>query len=211
MHIEYNGIKYREHPKQPYFYCARKGKRYSRSLHRQMWYDVYGEIPAGHDIHHKDGNPYNNTIENFEVISRSDHQRIHAIQRVKENREWFIKFQKKGIELAKEWHASDAGIEWHRQHAKNFNFGNFEYGNGECANCGKHFVRKSWQNEFCSNNCKSISRRKSGVDNITQNCARCGTEFIKNKYARVKFCTRSCAAKQRISNRREKDRQKESI
>jgi hypothetical protein len=31
------------------------------------------------------------------------------------NPEWFIEFQKKGVETAKEWHKSEDGLEWHKQ------------------------------------------------------------------------------------------------
>ena len=40
--------------------------------HRVIWEQKYGQIPAGHNIQFKDGNPLNCTIENFYMISRSD-------------------------------------------------------------------------------------------------------------------------------------------
>ena len=35
------------------------------SLHREIWRDHFGPIPDGHHIHHIDGNPDNNDIENL--------------------------------------------------------------------------------------------------------------------------------------------------
>lgn len=48
--------------------------------HRLVWRAHNGDIPAGHVIHHSDGNPLNNSIENLQCLSRSEHRQIHARQ-----------------------------------------------------------------------------------------------------------------------------------
>ena len=42
-------------------------------VHRLEWEKHNGEIPKGYIIHHKDENKYNWSIENLEMIKRSDH------------------------------------------------------------------------------------------------------------------------------------------
>jgi len=56
------------------------GKTYgSRSLmHRDVWEYHNGEIPPDHDIHHKDRDKTNNTIENLELLLKSEHARRYS-------------------------------------------------------------------------------------------------------------------------------------
>lgn len=53
-----------------------KPKR-TRHLHRAVWEAEHGPIPAGHHIHHRDGNKLNNEISNLECLSHGEHQRHH--------------------------------------------------------------------------------------------------------------------------------------
>lgn len=61
----------------------RKGSPYKRVIdsngsdyeHRVAYREIHGEIPIGHDVHHKDGDKTNNDPENLQALSRSDHQR----------------------------------------------------------------------------------------------------------------------------------------
>lgn len=45
--------------------------------HRRIWFDKHGTIPAGHVIHHKNGDRKDNRISNLECLSRADHSRHH--------------------------------------------------------------------------------------------------------------------------------------
>ena len=35
-------------------------------------------VPPGYDVHYKDLNPENNSPENLQMLSHSDHQKLHA-------------------------------------------------------------------------------------------------------------------------------------
>lgn len=48
--------------------------------HRLVYESYYGKIPDGYDVHHIDGDTYNNDIDNLECLSHSDHSRITAIE-----------------------------------------------------------------------------------------------------------------------------------
>src|SRR4051812_34878129 len=51
------------------------------SLHRAVWQSAHGAIPAGHEIHHKDGDPLNNDLANLECVNITEHRRQHALAR----------------------------------------------------------------------------------------------------------------------------------
>lgn len=44
--------------------------------HRFIASELYGDL-GSNIVHHKDGNPFNNTIKNLEVVSKAEHNRIH--------------------------------------------------------------------------------------------------------------------------------------
>lgn len=46
-------------------------------LHRKVWLDHHGSIPAGRNIHHKDGNKRNNEIENLALQDTVSHSRLY--------------------------------------------------------------------------------------------------------------------------------------
>jgi predicted nucleic acid-binding Zn ribbon protein len=182
----FNGKKY-------YLY---EGERYfskgSTRLHTEVWKYYKGDIPKGYHVHHVDGNTSNNDISNLNLILASLHLRYEGKKRFKNNPEWAKDFHAKGIEKAKEWHASEEGREWHRKHAEKFDFGNKTYGEKKCIVCESIFTSKTNGQKFCSNKCKSKYRRESGVDNIEKICIKCGKVFIGGKYLKTKTCSNSC-------------------
>src|SRR4051812_22475800 len=95
----------------PYFQC--RGVR----LHRKVWEYHNGEIPAGFHVHHKDHNRSNNEIGNLALISKAEHMSLHS--RTPEAREHQKKQIKYMQELAKAWHKTEEGREFHSKHGKN--------------------------------------------------------------------------------------------
>lgn len=83
--IFYNGKKYNRYPNSKssslrrYYYRHDKWKESPVALHRQIWIDNHGPIPEGWDIHHKDGNPDNNSIENLEALPPKEHRNKHPM------------------------------------------------------------------------------------------------------------------------------------
>jgi hypothetical protein len=73
--MEYDGFKLR---KTLGYWVLCKGYSKTVYLHRYVWEKAYGEIPSGMVIHHKDGDRGNYSLDNLEMISKSDHRRIHA-------------------------------------------------------------------------------------------------------------------------------------
>ncbi len=48
--------------------------------HRLVWESYHGLIPLGYDIHHTDGDTYNNDIDNLECLSHEDHCTLTALE-----------------------------------------------------------------------------------------------------------------------------------
>lgn len=51
--------------------------RYVYEHHCVWWRNTGDVVPDGFLIHHKDGDKHNNRFENLEIVSRSDHSRMH--------------------------------------------------------------------------------------------------------------------------------------
>ena len=54
-----------------------KHHKLSKVNYRKIWEAVNGKIPPGHHIHHIDGNPYNNLLENHVCVTAEEHANIH--------------------------------------------------------------------------------------------------------------------------------------
>jgi hypothetical protein len=47
-------------------------------LHVFIWEQAHGEKPDGYEVHHKDRNKGNYDLSNLELLTNSDHGRVHA-------------------------------------------------------------------------------------------------------------------------------------
>lgn len=52
-------------------------KSLSRYHARRIWIEVNGPIPKGMQLHHRDGNPYNNSLDNLMVCTPEEHIKLH--------------------------------------------------------------------------------------------------------------------------------------
>lgn len=46
-------------------------------IHVDMWEDAYGKKPEKMEIHHRDFNKRSNFLENFQLLTHRDHNRVH--------------------------------------------------------------------------------------------------------------------------------------
>ena len=184
-----------------------EGKKYHynssvrRHLHQYIWEEANGAIPEGWEVHHKDLNPYNNDLSNLEAMPAEEHRAIHR-ELNKNNPErmafWRDNLNEKARPKACEWHGSEAGIAWHKEHYERMKDKLHQTITIKCDCCGEEaVVPKNKRNRFCSNRCKSKWRRDNGLDNITKTCLVCNKEYVTNKYSKTKACSRSCASKLR--------------
>ena len=201
----FNDIKFTRDDHTGYYLNSTIRKR----MHIYVWEYYNGKIPKGYEVHHKDFDRSNNDISNLQLLTRSEHRKLHSESLTQEQRDWKrnnlnVNARPKAIE----WHKSEEGRKWHSEQAKVTLAKTHQQVEMVCVNCGKSYIGEH-KSKFCSNNCKSAYRRKSGVDNITEICAICGLEFQTNKYRKSQTCSRHCAMiyKWRIQNESKKSNQ----
>ena len=163
-----------------------------KRLHRVVYEDHHGPIPEGHHIHHKDHDRHNNAIENLELMTASDHLSYHRSLQPD------IEFSQAARDAAAEWHGSEEGRAWHKEHYEAHAHLLHKKGKFTCKHCGTDYeavISYTHGNDYCSNKCKTAARLKSGVDDVVRVCVVCSTEFTINKYVKTETCSKSCGAK----------------
>lgn len=187
-----DGYSFRRDKKTGYYLSSIKIGDKRMRLHVYVWEKANGKLPKGYSVHHKDKNKRNNEIENLELLTKKEHAELHGRTMSEERRKLMAKnVMENAMPKAKAWHGTSAGIQWHRDHAKDV-WEKAQLRKYLCTFCGEEFETKNsyseGSNTFCSNKCKAAFRRASGVDDITKICERCGNEYRANKYQKTKYC-----------------------
>ena len=182
------------------FALVKGGKYFSnttlhKSMHRYVWEYYNGEIPKGFDIHHKDGNRYNNDISNLECIEHVEHEQLHGKNLSEEERAWRRNnLNNTARPKAIVWHKSDAGIAWHREQVKHRKDNRSEV-ICECLQCKKQFItynNAKKPKKFCTGACAQKYRRDNGLGKVDAICEVCGKHFMTDKYRPNRTCGKSC-------------------
>jgi hypothetical protein len=74
--IEFNGFKYTK--RKDGYYRKTNGNR--GLLHKDVWIYYNGDVDKNYDVHHKDKNLDNNSIENLQLLSKSEHGKMHSVE-----------------------------------------------------------------------------------------------------------------------------------
>lgn len=187
-----------------YYLCGRYFQRDGRRLHREVWAAANGAIPDGWHVHHRDGNCSNNHPSNLQILSAVEHLSHHAVEYSQSAlQRWHSGHGATMLELAAQWHKSDEGRQWHREHYQRHKDKLHEKRfTRSCVVCGSRYATASKRSCFCSRNCKAEHRRRSGVDDESRICAVCGSTFTINKYKPACTCSRACRAKVAWERRR---------
>ena len=206
--VEFQGFKFARYPESErnsdrvYFtgWVVWNGKRKKERLHRFIWMVENGDIPNGYHIHHADENPLNNTLGNLDCIKGFDHLSFHGKNVTAERAEQRTKhLVEVAIPKAAEWHRSEQGREWHKEHATRV----YEAARRDvtCIECGQIRSSGNSRTQFCSTRCKNRYNmridRANGIYNETRNCGQCGKEFSVYRWSKIRNCSRSCGAKER--------------
>jgi predicted nucleic acid-binding Zn ribbon protein len=161
---------------------------------RALWRKTYGPIPAGFHIHHVDGNVHNNRLDNLQCLPGAEHLREHMVRASPELKAVRSAAAKRNQPKTKAWHASAAGLAWHRDHGKAA-WTTRQPVRKTCVVCAAPYldITRRSDTRFCSNNCKSEWRRRSRVDDVDRVCVGCGVTFRANQYTKIRACSKTCA------------------
>lgn len=185
--VVFNGVRYLRQPGEDYYRNRRNG---GDRLHRDVWRFYHGDIPKGFDIHHKDGDPGNNDVDNLECLSKVGHGKRHGERlRTPEHLAFLAKIRP----LGDAWHQSEAGRNHHREHGRKTLKAMWEaapFREYPCVACGKPFTSRAFQTPmYCSDVCYDRNR----VRQYKRDCVYCGKEFVTGE-SRTKNCSRKCGA-----------------
>ena len=192
--IWYNGKVYRRYPeadnRTDRVYFQRPGGK--GFLHRHVWEDYNGPIPDGFHVHHLDEDAGNNDISNLALLPSSYHLSEHSKAIFLRNKSDRLKNLDKIREKASEWHRSDEGRAWHREHAKK-TITIRAVVERNCDFCGIVYkTQGNGRDKFCSDKCGAANRRELRLDNIDRICVVCGNSFSCDRYSKIKTCSRGC-------------------
>lgn len=120
-------------------------------LHRAVYSYYYGEIPDGYVIHHKDWNPYNNNIDNLQLLTRSAHKKIHNSAPCSDNNTKTVICKNCNKEfivskvLKKHFCCDKCRRAFYHEKEKIFV--------KSCQRCGKTFKTRTEKSRYCSLDC----------------------------------------------------------
>lgn len=70
------GARYVPNDRGYYIKCGNFGTQKRTRLHRDMWEHFNGPVPEGYVVHHKDHNRAHNALDNFELITKAEHDAL---------------------------------------------------------------------------------------------------------------------------------------
>ena len=140
-------------------------------MHRDVWEYHNGSIPKGYSVHHINGDPGDNRIENLECMPTGEHISLHGKENSKNKSTEQLQHLTNIRLKASEWHKSEEGRKWHRDVANKMvaegrnNGGNYPRIARTiiCCWCGGEAQKNSSKAIFCSDKCQleeSSHRRK---------------------------------------------------
>ena len=164
--IVYVGVSWHKRPS-GHYHNKRRGY-----LHRFIWQEKHGQIPHGFVIHHIDHDVNNNDISNLALMSKSDHQRHHAIGRV-------------GTERQREVARENLKRARHPKQAA-------------CIHCANQFISTAsgQPGKFCSTRCLELWRVNAFKPEIRK-CIVCSSEYLAKKSFQ-RYCCKRCNAKSTV-------------
>lgn len=144
-------------------------------------------------MHHIDENKDNNTIENLELLSRKRHQQLHGKQKYALDPDKVLESLEKARVKAVEWHKSDKGRQWHKEHRENIkDVIMLKNKVRECAYCGKIVMSHLYgKNVYCDRACEfSYIQEQGKITGKEYTCENCGKVFKWHK--EKKSCSKEC-------------------
>lgn len=181
-------------------YHRNKSEHFSKfqAIYRDVWVYYYGDIPEGdYQIHHIDGNPANNDIPNLQLLTTSEHQRLHRTKPPVEKicpicgKIFTVPLKQREKKCCSVTCANKLRARSHqRPHDERI-----------CPVCDKKFpVPPTNRNQiYCSWNCYAAAKRTIQVKRI---CPVCGKSFTPPRKNQI-YCSKKCSSKVNAQKRYE--------
>jgi len=149
----FDGLRY--HPEMGQSKTAIRRARWQA---RRLWVKTFGPLPRDMHVHHKDEDPFNNALDNLELLPGDEHNRRHTKQN------WQAGLMKpptqEALVKAAEWHRSEAGLAWHKQHGPK-TWDNRAWYSMTCEVCHDLYASPfPTRSKFCHLNCKMTALRR---------------------------------------------------
>ena len=181
-HQRFNGTNYGQTRDQHY-------KSYGL-IHRDVWSYYNGDILANYHIHHIDHNPSNNDISNLQLVTSSEHKRIHwqgtaPKQYICENcgktfmtKSTSARFCSRTCREIWQWKSGEKGSLY------------------ECPICKKKFVPCTPDQVCCSQSCAGkLYWSENRPPAVYKTCPVCGKSFaVPRDHKEQQCCSYSCSA-----------------
>lgn len=172
------------------------------SIHRDVWIYYNATVPGNeYDVHHVDFDKSNNDISNLQLLTRSEHRKIHNPKHCRRGQP----LEKEFIcdVCGKKYLAFDVGQKIHycSKHCLEKSKHLRLQKSIKCQNCGKEFAVRKYdkKTKFCSKQCASEYSHKQAVEQ--KKCPVCGKVFECYKYRRQECCSPECGNKWRSIKR----------
>lgn len=198
--VTFQGVVYRRMGGARSYYLSQSTRNAERKkakgLHVAIWECVHGaKVPTGKLVHHVDGNPFNNSPDNLCCLSVREHRQHHGGCWEKNGRT-----HKEHLDsirhLAAQWHSSEEGHAWHREHGRK-SFEKRQRMGFCCEMCGTPFESVHKNARFCCHNCDVKWRARNVRVLATRICIICGVTFTVSEpkqgtSAKRRTCGRAC-------------------
>ena len=183
-HQKFNGLVY---------YADRRHHFHKNiQLHRAVYAYYNGEnVIEGFDVHHANVNPADNNIENLQLLTRSEHQKVHGTHQAKNNSEKVCPICGKTL-ADKEPTAKYCSRECWKKSIRTFHSEE-----RSCLVCGKNFfiISENPNQKYC---CRECANKAKTFHNRNKICPACGKNFIAPAIKPYQICcSKSCASKLR--------------
>lgn len=148
--IEFLGIIFTRYKNENYYSSPSK-----KRLHVAIWENKNGKLTEkGFVIHHKDFNPLNNNPDNLEILTHSEHRKIHFAAKSKQEKDTQILILKNANEKSKAWHKSESGsIHREKMNQRRIQKNKRKENSSHCVFCGKLFYHAQKKAKYCSGIC----------------------------------------------------------
>lgn len=187
-------------------------------LHQAIWERANGSVPAGFHLHHKNEDKTDNRLENLELLSHADHNRMH-IHRMHAHQEkavvnsQAVLRRNEAERLKRALVCVVCGGTFHSKSKRPTRFcssacvesarsGAFSSDARLCEYCGGSYTATRRVQRYCSKRCNTLAatERAATLTVRAVSCDNCGTEF-ESKRSNARFCQHSCALAFHTNNR----------